>query len=52
MIVCQGGSDTIVQIVFSYMCSNKFAIRVGQGMFRDDTDVIWRDWSYYTGSAS
>ena len=53
MIVCRGGADTVVQIVFSYMYSNKFAVRVGQGVLRSDgVETIWRKWSYYIGSAS
>lgn len=52
MIVCQGGSDTIVQIAFSYAYSSKFAVRIGMGVYRDDSPTIWREWSYYTGSES
>lgn len=52
MIVCQGGSDTIAQIVFSFQDSKKFAIRVGQGILHSNMEPNWRDWSYYTGSVS
>ena len=53
MIVCRGGSDTVVQIIFSYLYSNKFAVRVGQGVLRNDgVEAIWRKWSYYTGSTN